>query len=116
MLTLVAPMTRYKRYGPMLLVEPPPKTVEEVSVRELSRDTSGVLARVAEGRRAVVTSRGSPVAVILEVEEAIGLCACVLIQRQEAERRLFGAELCEELRERSARRDRRMLDTPRKAR
>ena len=109
-------MTRYKKYGQMLVIEPPPKTVEEVSVRELSRDTSGVLARLAEGRRAVVTSRGSPVAVILEVEEAVGLCASVLIRRQEAERRLFGAELCEQLRERAARRDRRMLDSPRRTR
>ena len=114
MLTLVAPMTRYKRYGPMLVVEPPPKTVEEVSVRELSRDTSHVLARVAEGRRAVVTSRGTPVAVILEVEEAVGLCAAVLIPRQEAERRLFGPGLHEKLRERGARRDRRILDRARK--
>ncbi len=117
MRTLVAAaMTRYKRYGQMLVVEPPPKAVEEVSVRELSRDTSGVLARVAEGRRAVVTSRGTPVAVILEVEEAVGLCASVLIQRQEAERRLFGAELCEQLRERRNRRALRMLDSPRKTR
>jgi prevent-host-death family protein len=111
-----AGVTRYKPYGQMLVVEPPPKTVEEVSVRELSRDTSGVLARVGEGRRAVVTSRGTPVAVILEVEEAVGLCASVLIRRQEAERRLFGPELCEQLRERGTRRALRMLDRPRKTR
>jgi len=54
------------------------------------------------------------VAVILEVEEAVGLCAAVLITRQEAERRLFGPELDEELRERRARRGRRALDRPRK--
>ena len=107
-------MTRYKRYGQMLVVEPPTKVVEEVSVRELSRDTSGVLARVAEGRRVVVTRRGTPVAVILEVEEAVGLCAAVLTTRQEAERRLFGSELDEELRERRARRGRRALDRPRR--
>ncbi len=107
-------MTRYKPYGQMLVVEPPPKVVEEVPVRELSRDTSGVLARVAQGRRAVVTSRGTPVAVILEVEEAVGLCAAVLITRQEAERRLFGPELDEQLRERRARQNRRMLDRPRR--
>src|SRR2546423_10802556 len=93
----------------MLVVEPPPKVVEEVPVRELSRDTSGVLARVAQGRRAVVTSRGTPVAVILEVEEAVGLCAAVLITRQEAERRLLGPQLDEQLRERRARRNRRIL-------
>ena len=107
-------MTRYKQYGQMLVIEPPPKAVEEVSVRELSRDTSSVLARLVEGRRAVVTSRGTPVAVILEVEEAVGLCAAVLIPRQEAERRLFGPGLHDQLRERSAQRDRRVLDRPRK--
>ena len=107
-------MTRYKQYGQTLVVEPPPKVVEEVSVRELSRDTSSVLARVVMGRRAVVTSRGTPVAVMLEVEEAVGLCAAVLLSRQDAERRLFGPELDEQLRERRARRDRRILDRPRK--
>jgi len=97
-------VTRYKRFGNMLVVEPPPKAVEEVSVRELSRDTSRILERVGEGRRAVVTSRGAPVAVILEVEEAVGLCGVVLLTRQEAERRLFGEELDDRLRERWARR------------
>jgi prevent-host-death family protein len=100
-------MTRYKRFGQMLVVEPPPKVVEEVSVRELSRNTSHILNRVGHGTRAVVTSRGLPVAVILEVEEAVGLCGAVLLTRQEAERRLFGEELDERLRERSARRMRR---------
>jgi prevent-host-death family protein len=107
-------VTHYKRFGQMLVVEPAPRIVEEVSVRELSRGTSGVLARVAQGRRAVVSSRGTPVAVILEVEEAVGLCAAVLISRQEAERRLFGPELGDELRERRARRGRRVLDRRRK--
>jgi prevent-host-death family protein len=86
-------MRRYKRYGRLLEVEPARKIVEEVSVRELSRDTSGVLGRVNEGRRAIVTSRGAPVAVILEVDEAVGLCGTVILTRQEAERRLFGEEL-----------------------
>jgi prevent-host-death family protein len=111
-----AEMTRYKRYGQMLIVEPPPKVIEEVSVRELSRDTSRVLARVREGRRAVVTSRGLPVVVILEVEEAVGLCANVLLSRHEAERRLLGGELDEKVRERRARRHRRILDRAPKAR
>jgi prevent-host-death family protein len=109
-------MTRYKRYGQMLIVEPPQKAVDEVSVRELSRDTSRILARVGEGTRAVVTSRGLPIVVILEVEEAVGLCATVLLSRQEAERRLFGPELDEQVRERRARRNRRILDRAPKAR
>ena len=109
-------MTRYKRYGQMLVVEPPPKVIEEVSVRELSRDTSRVLARVREGRRAVVTSRGLPVVVILEVEEAVGLCGTMLLSREEAERRLLGSELDEQVRERRARRHRRLLDRAPKAR
>ena len=104
-------MTRYKRYGRMVVVEPPTKVVEEVSVNELSRDTSNVLARVREGRRIVITKHGSPAAVILEVEEAIGLCATRLLSRQEAERRLFGAELEGRLRERRARRLRRELES-----
>src|SRR3954454_7112543 len=91
-------MARYKPYGPMLVVEPESKSVEEVSVRELSRDTSGVLARVLAGGRAVVTKRGAPVAVVLEVEEAIGLCGTVLLRRDEAQRRLFGGELDDRLR------------------
>jgi prevent-host-death family protein len=91
-------MARYKRYGPMLVVEPESKTVEEVSVRELSRDTSGILARVLAGGRAVVTKRGAPVAVVLEVDEAIGLCGTVLLRRHEAQRRLFGKELDDRLR------------------
>jgi prevent-host-death family protein len=105
-------MTRYKPFGQMLVVEPPTKVVEEVSVRELSRDTSRILDRVGKGRRVVVTSRGLPVAVILEVEEAVGLCGTVVLTRQEAERRLFGEELNEVLRERSTRRVRRTRRMP----
>ena len=98
---------RYKRYGELLTVDPPPKIVEEVSVRDLSRDTSRVLARVRQGRRAIVTSRGTPVAVILEVDEALGLCGTVILRRGEAERRLFGEELGARIRARlSARRPR----------
>lgn len=98
---------RYKRYGELLTVDPPRKIVEEVSVRDLSRDTSRVLARVRQGRRAIVTSRGTPVAVILEVDEALGLCGTVILRRGEAERRLFGEELGARIRARlSARRPR----------
>jgi|tagenome__1003787_1003787.scaffolds.fasta_scaffold20819361_1 prevent-host-death family protein len=98
---------RYKRYGELLTVDPPRKLVEEISVRDLSRDTSRVLARVREGRRAIVTSRGTPVAVILEVDEAIGLCGTAVLRRNEAERRLFGEELGARIRARlSARRPR----------
>ncbi len=97
-------VTRYKRYGRLIEVQPAPKIVEEVSVRALSRDTSRVLARVGEGRRAIVTNHGAPVAVILEVEEAIGLCGTVLLSRHEAERRLFGSDLGARLSERAAKR------------
>ena len=98
---------RYKRYGELLTVDPPRKIVEEVSVRDLSRDTSRVLARVRQGRRAIVTSRGTPVAVILEVDEALGLCGTVILRRGEAERRLFGEELGARIRARlSSRRPR----------
>src|SRR6266508_3534281 len=89
---------RYKRYGELVTVDPPRKVVEEVSVRELSRDTSRVLGRVRAGRRAIVTNRGTPVAVIMEVDEAIGLCGTTILRRNEAERRLFGEELSDRLR------------------
>jgi len=107
-------MTPYKRFGQLLVVEPAPKVMEEVSVRDLNRDTSAVLSRVGEGRRVIVTSRGMPVAVILEVEEAVGLCGTALLTRQEAERRLFGAELDGELSERRASRLRRTLERRRR--
>jgi prevent-host-death family protein len=94
----------------MLVVEPEARAVEEVSVRGLNRDTSGVLARVREGRRAIVTSRGTPVAVILEIDEAVGLCGMVLLSRREAERRLFGEELDDRLRDLRVGRLRRTLE------
>jgi prevent-host-death family protein len=93
-------MTRYKLIGDMLVVEPPRKTVEEVSVRELSRHTSAVLERVRAGGRVVVTRYGAPAAVLIEVDEAIGLCGTVLLRRRDAERRLFGDELDAVFRER----------------
>src|SRR3954471_5260706 len=88
---------RYKRYGELVSVDAPRKVVEEVSVRELSRNTSGVLGRVRTGRRAIITRRGTPVAVIMEVDEAIGLCGTTILRRNEAERRLFGEELSHRL-------------------
>src|SRR5215211_6974843 len=103
-------MTRYKRYGPMVVIEPPTKFLAEVPIRELSRDTSAVLKRVRQGTRAIVTSRGTPVAVILEVEEAVGLCGMLLLSRREAERRLFGTELEEQFRHLGSRRLRRILE------
>jgi prevent-host-death family protein len=103
-------VTRYKRYGQMVVVEPPTKIVEEVAIRDLSRETSEVLKRVREGRRAIVTSRGTPVAVIMEIEEAVGLCGTLLVSRREAERRMFGSELDERFRDLESRRLRRMLD------
>jgi prevent-host-death family protein len=81
----------------MLVVEPPRKTVEEGPVGELSRDTAAVLARVRAGSRAVITKHGAPIAVLMEVDEAVGLCGTVLLSRREAEKRLFGDELAERL-------------------
>jgi hypothetical protein len=43
-------------------------------------------------------------AVILEVDEAVGLCGTVLLSRHEAERRLFGDQLDDRLRKRETRR------------
>jgi prevent-host-death family protein len=109
-------MRRYKPYGRLLEVEPGRKVVEEVSVRGLSDNTSGVLRRVREGRRAIVTKRGRPVAVILEVSEAVGLCGTVVLTRQAAEQRLFGEELEQRLRGRRERALARGLDRRRAGR
>ncbi len=102
-------MARYKRFGDMLVVEPPSRAVEEVSVRELSRSTSVVLARVRAGGRVVITRHGAPAAVLMEVDEAVGLCGMVLLSRRDAERRLFGEELDARLRGRDLRRGPRLL-------
>jgi prevent-host-death family protein len=102
-------MARYKRFGDMLVVEPPRKTVEEVTARELSRDTSAVLARVRAGGRAVITKHGMPVAVLMEVDEAVGLCGTLLLSRREAECRLFGDELDARFRRRDVGRAPRLL-------
>ena len=79
-------MARYKPIGNMLVFEPDPRNVEEVSVRELSRQTSAVLARVRAGGRAVVTKNGVPAAVVMDVDDAIGLCGLRLLSKREAER------------------------------
>jgi prevent-host-death family protein len=85
---------RYKLYGPTLLeVGLRPGEVEEVRARELGRNASGVLARVAAGRRVIVTRRGTPLAAMLEIEEAIALYGAVIVPRREAEQRLLGEEL-----------------------
>ena len=102
-------MVRYKRMGDLVVVAPPGKTVEEVTVRELSRETSAVLARVRDGARAIVTRHGAPVAVLMEVEEAVGLCGTVLLSKRDAERRLFGEGLGDELHRRELRRTPRLL-------
>lgn len=96
-------MARYKPVGDLLVVAPPRKMVEEVPVRELNRNTAAVLARVGAGGRAVITKHGAPVAVLMEVEEAVGLCGMVLLSRREAEHRLFGDELDGDLRFRELR-------------
>jgi prevent-host-death family protein len=63
---------RFKRLADMLVVQPPRKAVQEISVRELSRSTSAVLARVRAGRRVVITRHGVPAGVLMEVDDASG--------------------------------------------
>jgi hypothetical protein len=53
---------------------------------------------------------------MLEIEEAVGLCGIKLLTRQQAEMRLFGADLDQELRERRAERHRRILERRAKGR
>jgi prevent-host-death family protein len=102
-------MARYKRIGDLVTTAPPRKTVEEVTARELNRNTARVLARVDAGGRAIITRHGAPVAVLMEVEEAVGLCGMVLLGRRGAESRLFGDELEAELRQRDLRRAPRVM-------
>jgi prevent-host-death family protein len=97
-------VARYKPMGDLLVVAPPRKTVEEVTARDLNKDTAGVLERVRAGGRAIITKHGTPVAVLMEVDQAVGLCGTVLLRRREAERRLFGDELQGRLLQRSLRR------------
>ena len=59
-----------------------------------------MLTRVQGGGRAVVTKNGVPAAVLMDIDEAVGLCALRLLSRREAERRLFGDELDDLLRTR----------------
>jgi antitoxin (DNA-binding transcriptional repressor) of toxin-antitoxin stability system len=75
----------------------------------LSRDTSAVLARVRAGGGAVITKHGMPVAVLMEVNEAVGLCGTLLLSRREAECRLFGDELDARFRRRDLGRAPRLL-------
>lgn len=103
-------MARYKPFGNLLVFEPTPRRVEEVSVRELSRQTSAVLSRVQGDGRVVVTKNGVPAAVIMDMDEAIGLCGLRLLSRREAERRLFGDELDGRIRARLMARRRRDLE------
>jgi len=105
-------MARFKPIGNMLVLDPAPRNVEEVSVRELSRQTSAVLSRVRAGGRVVVTKNGVPAAVVMEVDEAIGLCGLRLLSKREAERRLFGDELDDRLRARLMARRSRDLEYP----
>lgn len=99
-------MAQYKKMGDLLVAKPSRSEVEEVPVGELSRATSAVLARVLAGSRAVITKHGTPVAVLMELEEAVGLCGIMLLTRREAERRLLGDQLDAELRYRGMRRPR----------
>jgi prevent-host-death family protein len=47
--------------------------IEEISVRELSRHTCGVLTRVRERNRMIVTRHGHPIAVLLSIDDCIEL-------------------------------------------
>jgi prevent-host-death family protein len=95
--------------GDALVIDPRHGEMREVSVRELSRNTSEVLRHVKAGGRALVTKHGAPVAVLLELEEALGAFGSMPLRRREAERRLFGDALDAELRRRDFSRAPRLL-------
>jgi prevent-host-death family protein len=50
-----------------------PAAIREVSVRELNRATSRVVAGAVDGERVIVTRHGRPIAVILSIEQAVDL-------------------------------------------
>jgi prevent-host-death family protein len=56
-----------------LLRDAEPSSIREVSVRELNRRTTQVLADVRGGRRVVVSRHGRPVALLLGIDEAVEL-------------------------------------------
>jgi prevent-host-death family protein len=45
--------------------------ISEVSVRELTRATSRMVARPSAGERLIVTRSGQPVAVVLGIDDAL---------------------------------------------
>jgi prevent-host-death family protein len=63
-----------------MAVERQPTTIREVSVRELSRDTTRILRGVSAGERIIVTRHGQPAAVLLSVEDAMEL---ILVSSEE---------------------------------
>jgi prevent-host-death family protein len=57
----------------MMSFQDEPAGICEVSVRDLNRATSRVLAGVVDGERVIVTRHGRPIAVILSIEQAVDL-------------------------------------------
>jgi prevent-host-death family protein len=79
------------------------RPIEEVSVRELSRNTCAVVTRAREHERLIITRHGHPVAVLLSIDDCIRLIAEHLppirhnreraLAKRERLRRLLGEEL-----------------------
>jgi prevent-host-death family protein len=96
------------------------REIGEVSVRELSRETSAVLRRARDFERIIVTRHGHPVAVVLSVAACIDLVvseehpmSAHRVRRARLKRelvnRLLGPELAHDASERRFRRMSRML-------
>jgi prevent-host-death family protein len=71
----------------------------ELSVRDLSRSTSGALRRVRKRERAIVTLHGRPVAMIVSFVDAIDIALAgsegMAMLRREARQALESGELVE---------------------
>jgi prevent-host-death family protein len=94
--------------------------IGEVGVRELSRDTSGVLRDVRDHERIIVTRHGHPIAVVLSVAACIDLVVAeeVRLPRRREQRarlkrdllaRLLGPDIAGAAADRRLRRVSRML-------
>ena len=91
---------------------PERRRIVDVSVRELSRNTSSVLHRLSHWHRVIVTSHGYPVAVLLSIADCVELLADEslrgragnLATRRKFFDELLGPELAERVRDRELRR------------
>lgn len=70
--------------GAAMTAEHEPRPLREVTMNELDRRASAVVGEVCEGRIAVVTRHGLPVAVVLSLEDAVTMLPSEVILSEDA--------------------------------